>query len=197
MSAAWDPGQRDCAGLVRFAYREALRPRTVSQRQALKLPAPLSLPTVTPAVFGIIPRWPFIWQTSSAGFGYFADSDTLLRYGFRFHSWNLDKAKPGDLLVYFTDDAYGLWGKHLMMFAGGRGRGVVVYHNGATGSQGGVRVVEVDNLAASPEPAWQPTRQNPHFRGIYRWRYFAPDQTPAMAVPPPKTHSRLPIAEVP
>ena len=54
------------------------------------------------------------------------------------------------------------------------GKGVVVYHNGTRGPDGAVRVVPLDELYRSADPPWIPTRENPHFLGVYSWTKLRP-----------------------
>ncbi len=171
LSPGWDKAQRDCAGLVRFAYREALKPRTLDQRKMHRLPAGLPFPEVSSAARQIFPSWPALWQITKSGkIGFFADGEALIAYNFRLKSFEVEDAKPGDLLVYHTDDEYGMFGRHIMIFAGGAGPGFVVYHNGATDAKAAVQIVSAASLAS--EPAWQPSPSNPHFRGVYEWQRF-------------------------
>jgi len=185
-SPRWEPAQRDCAGLVRFAYREALRSRSPRQLADLGTPAMLHLPVVSEAARRLLPAYPRIWEVGRDALGNdrfddFADAETLVGYNFRREATAVADARAGDLLVYRKalegDEPY-----HLMI-VGGRGPGarpVVVYHNGGAAADGAVRVVTLDDLARSPDPAWIPDSRNPHFLGVYAWKRFRPE-TPATA----------------
>lgn len=106
ISPTWEKAQRDCAGLVRFTYRESLKSRTAKQRAELRVPAVLSLPAVS---FGARLGFPGCPRMLEAGwgadgkerFGAFADAETFL-IGFNFHRLSKDPhlADPGDLLVF-------------------------------------------------------------------------------------------------
>jgi uncharacterized protein len=180
MSPRWEPAQRDCAGLVRFAYREALRARSTAQLEQLGIPKRLFLPAVSEAARRMFPAYPDIWAVGFDGngrehFAAFADAETLIGYSFRRSAARPTDAMPGDLLVYrktlAADEPY-----HLMLLAGrGRsGRMLAVYHNGADAPAGEVRVVPLDDLDRSPDAVWIPDEHNPHFLGVYRWNRFRP-----------------------
>ncbi|MDX8127848.1 DUF1175 family protein [Methylomonas sp. OY6] len=177
LSPLWEPKQRDCAGLVRFAYRTALEPRDATRTAKLGVPAKLMLPALSEQARKAIPDYPQIWQTGLSNgqprYGHFADAETLIGYNFRLKSRDLAAARSGDLLVYqkplVNDEPY-----HLMLFAGGHPQNLVVYHNGAQGAEAQVRVVSVAELLQSPDPVWVPRAENPYFLGVYEWNRLAP-----------------------
>lgn len=177
ISPLWEPGQRDCAGLVRFAYRTALEQRDARQTQKLGIPAKLNLPALSDHARQIFTHFPQIWQIGmrddKPNFGFFADAETLIGYNFRLKSRSLESARNGDLLVYqkplYTDEPY-----HLMLFVAGRAESVVVYHNGAHGNEAQVRVVRIHELLDSPDPVWIPSNENPYFLGVYEWNRLHP-----------------------
>ncbi|MDT4289753.1 DUF1175 family protein [Methylomonas sp. MO1] len=177
LSPLWEPKQRDCAGLVRFAYRTALEPRDAARTAKLGVPAKLMLPPLSEQARKVVPAYPQIWQTGlnngQARYGHFADAETLIGYNFRLKSRDLAAAKSGDLLVYqkplINDEPY-----HLMLFAAGHPENLAVYHNGAQGVDAQVRVVSVAELLQSPDPVWIPRPENPYFLGVYEWNRLAP-----------------------
>lgn len=176
-SPLWETKQRDCAGLVRFAYRTALEPRDAARTAKLGVPAKLNLPPVSEQARQALPAYPQIWQTGIGNglprYGHFADAETLIGYNFRLKSRDLAAARNGDLLVYqkplINDEPY-----HLMLFAAGRAENLAVYHNGALGADGQVRVVRIAELLESPDPVWIPRPENPYFLGVYEWNRLRP-----------------------
>ncbi|WP_246598823.1 DUF1175 family protein [Methylogaea oryzae] len=178
VSPLWEGRQRDCAGLVRFAYREALKERSVAQTRRLGLPPALHLPTVSSRSRRLFPQYPHIWQVGvdSGGKprrGDFADAETLVGYNFRHKSQSLQAARSGDLLVYRkpleNDQPY-----HLMLYVENAPHDLAVYHNGAHGADAQVRVVRAEELFRSPDPVWIPAGDNPHFLGVYEWNRLRP-----------------------
>lgn len=176
-SPLWEVAQRDCAGLVRFAFREALRERSDDQLRTLGLPKRLLVPEVSFAARRQFPFYPNIWEIGleslppTKRYGAFADAETLTSFNFRLKSRALADARPGDLLVYRRDFA-GAEPYHLMMYAGGRPRPVVVYHTGVSTSETPVRVVALDELVHAADASWLPLAENPYFLGIYEWKKF-------------------------
>ena len=177
LSPLWEAKQRDCAGLVRFAYRTALEQRDAKRTRKLGIPPRLSLPPLSDQARQLFEDYPKIWQTGlsdgKAKFGYFADAETLIGYNFRLKSRQLAAARSGDLLVYqkplVNDEPY-----HLMLFAAGRSEDLAVYHNGADGENAQVRVVRIRDLLDSPDPVWIPKVENPYFLGVYEWNRLRP-----------------------
>jgi hypothetical protein len=176
-SPFWEPKQRDCAGLVRFAYRTALEVRDAKRSAKLGIPAKLNLAPLSNQARQLFPDFPKIWQTGFADlkpkYGYFADAETLIGYNFRLKSRQLDTARSGDLLVYQkpldSDEPY-----HLMLFAAGHPENLAVYHNGDQGDEAQVRVVRISELLESPDPVWNPSSENPYFLGVYEWNRLRP-----------------------
>ena len=173
----------DCAALVRFAYREALREHDGLWASALRLPALPVGPSVgkyrypfTPLGAGLFRVRPGAFQSSDlsdGAFAQFADANTLRRLNTHFIARDLRDARPGDLLFYRQleqDQPF-----HTMIFLGASlvEPGVhqwVVYHTGASSqSKGELRRVPVEELLAHPEPRWRPVAGNPNFLGVYRW----------------------------
>jgi uncharacterized protein YfaT (DUF1175 family)/uncharacterized protein YfaP (DUF2135 family) len=185
----WQPEQRDCAGLVRFAYREAVAPRTAEQISALPRGA-RTLPALQYPIGRLIPSFPKMWSTGYDKSGalqqdFYADAETLLGYNFRLKGRTLGLAQAGDVLA-FRKDVAGDEPYHLMMFAGPDvQRGLVVYHTGsepeklprrvgyiAAPTAPSVRVVTTKSLYESPDPVWIPVQENPHFLGVFEWNRF-------------------------
>ncbi|MDD2759134.1 MAG: DUF1175 family protein, partial [Methylomonas sp.] len=177
ISPLWEPKQRDCAGLVRFAYRTALEARDETRTRKLGIPPQLNLPPLSDQARQLFDDFPRIWQTGTkdgkAHYGYFADAETLIARNFRLKSRDVTSARSGDLLVYqkplINEEPY-----HLMLFAAGRAENLAVYHNGARGEDAQVRVVRISELLESPDPVWIPKAENPHFLGVYEWNRLRP-----------------------
>jgi len=176
VSETWTPAQQDCAGLVRFVYRESLKARTLKQRNLLKIPEKMFFPTVSEASRALFPMYPKIWVTHRESgkiyYSHFADAETLVSQNFSFVSKNVNDLKKGDLLVYKKQDA-SLEPWHLMIYAGEHVQtGVVVYHNGSTGKNAQIRIVSLQELLHSPDAQWIPVEKNTQFLGVFKWNTF-------------------------
>jgi uncharacterized protein YfaT (DUF1175 family) len=163
----------DCAALVRFAFREALRPHTPDWLRRVALS---SAPRVADVRTGPRPGprgWPlFLVDRATAGFGEFADARTLVTLNARPVGRDARRAQPGDLL-YYRQPGQGQ-PDHLMVFVGrsafdGEGSDWVVYHTGADAhGPGEVRKVRLADLERHPSPRWRPVRANERFVGLFR-----------------------------
>ena len=184
LSDAWSAEQRDCAGLARFAIREALRHHDRLWFQKMG-PA---YQTVAPDVKSFdLDHNPFGEKIFRTDFGSFSDTDlrngrfsefadarTLKNFNVGFVSRDRREAQSGDLLFYYQP-----WVQkfpyHVMIFlgqahiAGNGAQDWVVYHTGSSPTdEGTVKKVELSVLDHHPDPRWRPVERNKNFLGFYR-----------------------------
>ena len=177
-SADRAPEINDCAALIRYAYREALRVHDSAWAQEAKLalvPPFGSLEKYayphTPLTAGLFRVGPGPFRAadlSNGAFLQFADARTLLRYNTHVFSRELAGAQPGDLLFFRQQTSPVTY--HSMIYLGASqlrpdGRSYVLYHTGS----GEIRRLTVEELARFPQPEWRPLAANPNFLGIARW----------------------------
>ncbi|HEV2834335.1 MAG TPA: DUF1175 family protein [Pyrinomonadaceae bacterium] len=183
MSDEWNPEQRDCAGLVRFAWREALRTHdrawyqrmgegyeTVASDVSVKLGSePLGEKLFRTAPGNYRPA-----DLAAGKFSEFADAQTLKLFNATFISRDREQAKPGDLLFFYQPFVQ-KFPYHVMIFLGdarvaNEGQhDWVVYHTGAAPEDGGaVKKVRLAVLDGHPNKRWRPIDTNPNFLGFYR-----------------------------
>lgn len=153
---------RDCAGLVRFAVAEALRPHGVEWRRANgiggRVPPDLDL---TPAQQRLRHRWTLADGRESA----FVGALELVQANAVFVSKDVNLARPGDLLFFDQGDD-----QHLMVWTGR----YVGYHTGTvTAADNGLRAVPLQQLFTWSDTRWRPRPENPNFAGIYRLRFLS------------------------
>ena len=168
----------DCAALIRYSYREALRAHDAAWAANLRL---VHVPPV-PA----IAKYSYPHTLAGAGlfrvragsadrdaFAQFADAEALREFNTHFVSRDIRRARPGDLLFYRQPDQRMPY--HAMIYVGtsqitGGTESWIVYHTGPDhGSAGEIRRVSVAELLRHPDPRWRPLRENPAFLGVYRW----------------------------
>jgi uncharacterized protein len=151
----WEPAQRDCAGLVRFAYRAAFRER--------------GQPAKARALF----------RDEAGQPAEFADARTLLLRSFR--RFGRDEAaraglRSGDLVAFRQETGEGGEAEyHLMLVIVPPGApatsAVVVYHPGAKGAA--VKSGMLLALSTEAPLEWRPVPQNSAFLGFYRFQEWS------------------------
>ncbi|HYX27062.1 MAG TPA: DUF1175 family protein [Pyrinomonadaceae bacterium] len=184
LSDQWKEEQRDCAGLARFAMREALRHH---DRPWFQKMGP-GYDTVAPDIAEFnLDHNPFGEKIFRTDFGRFSESDlrngrfsefvdgrSLKNFNTTFVSRNRREAQPGDLLFFYQP-----WVQkfpyHVMIFLGparvapNGANDWVVYHTGSSPTdKGTVKKVELSVLDHHPDPRWRPVESNKNFLGFYR-----------------------------
>jgi uncharacterized protein len=166
------PEINDCAALVRFAFREALREHDGRWAGELKLAAVPAIPGVRKYAYPFTPLGAKLFRAGE-GFAEFADARTLVRDNAWFVTRDIHQAAPGDLVFFRQLDRAEPY--HIMIFLGRSqlepgSAEYVVYHTGPfDGGPGEIRRPAVEELLRHPSPAWRPEIGNPNFKGIYRW----------------------------
>jgi uncharacterized protein YfaT (DUF1175 family) len=154
---------RDCAGLVRFAVGEALRPHDLRWLQAngvsgRALPPDLDL---TDSERGALQGW----IRDDGTRGAFVTADALVRRNSRLVARDVNLAEPGDLLFFDQGDD-----QHLMVWMGR----YAAYHTGTeTPSDHGLRAVTLDQLMRWKDTRWRPEPGNPNFVGVFRLAFLS------------------------
>jgi len=164
----------DCAALIRFAYREALRPHTPEWTRRVALPFTPTFPDVQSAPKPSPSGWRLFRVTSTAPERYaeFADARTLVSLNARHITRDVGALQPGDLLYFRQPEQQQR--DHLMVFVGRsffdpEHTDWVVYHTGPTNDgPGEVRKVRLHDLSQHPVPRWRPLLSNPQFVGVFR-----------------------------
>jgi uncharacterized protein len=168
----------DCASLLRYSYREALRRHDEQWFMAsgMVVTAPPGeirawhYPN-SPLGLGLFRVQPGAFQPSDAttgAFAEFADAKTLVERNAFLVSRDVRAAQPGDLLFYRQFGQSSPWHSMIVTQAGPNAR--VVYHTGPDhGRPGELRRVNLSELIDHPEPQWRPVPANPNFLGVYRW----------------------------
>ena len=175
----------DCAALLRYAFREALRQHDSGWARAAALPAAPATGDIRQYQYPYTPVGPAVFRVrdgvftagdlSNGAFAQFADAKTLWRYNSYFVGRDIGRARPGDLLFFRQEGQNSLF--HAMIFLGpsqmeadSPQENFVVYHTGPIGgSPGEIRRPTIAQLLSFPDPRWRPVPANPSFLGVYRW----------------------------
>ena len=184
LSDQWNAEQRDCAGLVRFAIREALRRHDRLWFQKMGPGYETVAPDVTGFDLDQNPLGEKIFRTDfgsfnesdlrNGRFSEFADGRSLKNFNSVFVSRDRREAQPGDLLFFYQP-----WVQkypfHVMIVLGAPhiapngAQDWVVYHTGSSPTdKGTVKKVQLSVLDRHPDPRWRPVASNKNFLGFYR-----------------------------
>jgi len=175
-SPAWEEAQRDCAGLLRFAFREAWGPHSAAWRDRVGF---AGLPVARDPEASLAGPWRQAFPTPE-GWQPFARGALLRDYACVSLGRDLAQARPGDLLFFCRAGAQSQ-PDHAMAFVrpDRDGQPMLIYHTGPERSphpkgalppEGEVRRVRVDELLQHPDPVFRPRPENPAFLGVFRWR---------------------------
>lgn len=182
----------DCAGLIRYAYREALRWHDNAWAKTAHLPLMPAIPSVRKYEYPYTPWGSSLFRTGPGTLAEFADAGTLLRYNTHLVARDIRQARPGDLIFFHQEDAAMPY--HSMIYLGAsqieNAPGpFVVYHTGPSGTgettrqttenhrlshvengvAGEIRRPSLAELMKHPDPRWHPVAENTHYLGVYRW----------------------------
>jgi uncharacterized protein YfaT (DUF1175 family) len=179
----------DCAALIRYAYREALREHAAGWAEAAGVPV---VPALDPVrkyryphpVLGAgllrITEGPFQpADLHRPAFAQFADAKTLRRRNTHFLTRDVTRAQPGDLLFFRQESARMPF--HSMIYLGESqlrpdGARYILYHTGPDGSNPGeIRRPTVAELLRHPDAEWRPLPNTPGFSGVFRWNILRTD----------------------
>ena len=179
LSEQWNAEQRDCAGLVRFAWREALRRHDRAWLQKMGPGYTPIAPDIARYNLEQSPLGEKLFRTSfgsykdgelsNGTFSEFADARSLKSFNTKFISRDRRNAQPGDLLFFYQP-----WVQkfpyHVMIFLGeakmgdDRAGDWVVYHTGSSHTdEGTVKKVELSVLDHHPNKRWRPVESNSNF----------------------------------
>ena len=184
LSTQWNADQRDCAGLVRFAMREALRRHDRPWFQRMGPGYETVARDVASFDLDHNPLGEKIFRTDFGSFhetdlrdgrfSEFADGRALKNFNTAFVSRDRREAQSGDLLFFYQP-----WVQkfpyHVMIFLGTArlaadgAQDWVVYHTGSSPTdEGTVKKVGLSVLDHHPDPRWRPVESNKNFLGFYR-----------------------------
>ena len=189
---------RDCAGLLRYCYREALKRHDNTWLAARKWLVDVSIPDVRKYNYPAVPLVgtrvfnagsrpeDAIAREASLGSGDSRsnrhDSRSLSMTAnftefaeaarLKDNSLRFLSRSPEDALpgdvIFYLNDTDSRWPYHSMIYLGS---GRTIYHTGPDDDKPGiVKRMDLSDLARHPNPRWHPIASNPYFLGFYRWR---------------------------
>lgn len=168
----WAAVHHDCAGLIRFAFKEALRRHDrewLSGTRYLHRPVQRDVRRYNYPDVPVLGERVFRNRSGSyrpgddvlRDFSSSASARVLWEYNTVLLGKDLDAARPGDLL-FFRDPERHSSPMHSMILLDGR----LVYHTG----EDRVRLVSIADLNSHRDDRWHVRPDNPCFLGFYRWK---------------------------
>ena len=168
----------DCASLLRYSYREALKRHddtwfVATGIELVAMPGDVRAwrypeTPLGAALFRIKPGAIEPVDATNGAFAQFADAKTLVERNAYLVTRDVRQAQPGDLLFYRQFGQSSPW--HSMIVMRIAGQPAVVYDTGEDhGKSGELRRVLLPELLDHPQPQWRPIPGNPNFLGVYRW----------------------------
>jgi uncharacterized protein len=183
-SDLWNADQQDCAGLIRFAYREALKGHDrewhlhfkfltepgIEDVEKFHYPA---VPLLGTNLFRTCPGGFRSEDLADSAFSSFCEAKYLPAYNCVALGYDERKVQTGDLLFFFHYDDPEM-PYHGIVFTGKSPEGEedwLAYHTGpVAGTKGTVKKVRLRDLKQHPEEKWRPLKSNKYFLGFYRWK---------------------------
>lgn len=184
-SDVWYDVHKDCAGLIEFSFREALKKHDKAWAKNYKYLTDFNIddtrgyyypnvPFLGKRVFRITDG-PFDPNQVQRDYSAAANGSAIRLHCMKFVSRNVQDARKGDILFFFHDDNLKM-PSHAMIYVNDRGSidpldGYLIYHTGpGDNSQGIIKKVLLRDLLRHPDPSWRPSSGNGGFLGVYRWK---------------------------
>jgi uncharacterized protein YfaT (DUF1175 family) len=180
----WAKVHRDCAGLARYAYKEALKIHDAKWFEDVAYLHQAANPDVRRYNYPQVPllkdrlfrKSPgaFKLQSVDIDFSASASARVLKEFNTFFVSKKLESAEAGDVL-FFEDPERLSSSMHTMILLDAKEKRMdrrVVYHTGQNQEDdlGEVRLVTIADLNIHTDGRWHVTPNNPHFLGFFRWK---------------------------
>lgn len=174
-SPKWPENQRDCAGLIRFAFKEALKKHDESWYRNTGINLELwrektgvdlkNIPDVQAYNYPNVPKAGAFIFIAGSELSTYANAYTLLKYNTRFISRNLEDARPGDLLFFQHPNPLTF---HSMIYTGDG----LIYHTGPESEidPGKIKLWKVEDYLRLMPVQWLPISENTYFLGVYRFK---------------------------
>lgn len=183
---AWRTDDHDCAGLIRFAYREAFKQHDTNWLRSRPFLLDAAIPDVRKYNYPKVPLLKTkIFRTREGQFRETDLADTtfavtamaakMRSYNTVFLGKTLENVQPGDLLFYLNAGDVSM-PQHSMIFIGDPRKpasyeDAVIYHTGPRDEETGVlKKVRLLDLLQHPDDRWHPAPENQYFLGFYRWK---------------------------
>jgi uncharacterized protein len=175
VASDWALRDRDCAGLLRYAFINALMSHDSKWFKKFEYLPPTVQPDVRAYTFpvpilsrSVFRDAPGAYQSDDVMTGKLVGrvgAKYLVNYSMVFATKDITKARRGDMIIFIRPK---LNSYHTMVYLG---NSRIVYHTGGDGEwHGEVRLLRLETLMKHPDTAFHPVPSNPSFLGFYRWK---------------------------
>ncbi len=178
-SYSWYKVHYDCAGLIVFSFKEALKVHDNNWYKSYPYLLTHNIPDVKKYNYPDVPiLGTKIFRTQNGYFkkgdidnGYFSassDVSNLMNFNLKYIGRDRKFIEKGDIIFYHRAH-HNSMPYHSMIY---NGKGYMIYHTGPSDDkpEGEVRKVRKEDLIRHPDKDWHPVADNPNFVGIYRWK---------------------------
>jgi uncharacterized protein YfaT (DUF1175 family) len=176
MSPNWEPVNRNCSGLLIFAYKEALKKHDTEWMKQYSYLVRKNIHDVAKFNYPDIPvLGKKLFRYKEGGidritdcFSETANVNNLLNYNLSLVGREKEVLKKGDVLFFNIADNVDM-PYHSMVYTGDVD--YLVYNTGPLqgNEEGEVRKVRFSDLLKHPDQKWHPVSSNVHFLGFFRW----------------------------
>jgi hypothetical protein len=185
-SDTWFDIHKDCAGLIEFAFKEALKKHDEEWARDYRFLSDFSIPDDRHYYYPDVPllgrrvfrirEGAFDPENVERDFAVSAHGTLLRNYSMNKVGRDISLARKGDIIFFLNPDNLEM-PSHSMIYTGPEYEtpdpleGFVIYHTGGdASSRGSMRKVKLADLVKHPNPNWRPLAQNSRFLGVYRWK---------------------------
>ncbi|EQA35207.1 PF06672 family protein [Leptospira inadai serovar Lyme str. 10] len=162
----WNNAERDCSGLVRFAYKEALKEHDLNWQKTVGIQLDKNLPDIREFHYPSIPIiGSKIFRTGDGKFSAFSDAESLEKFHTSFVSREISQGMPADILFFRQDTGIRTNFHSMILIDGDKENPLLLYH---TGSDRGIKLIRAVELSKSD--TFFPGSKNRSFLGVYRFR---------------------------
>lgn len=184
-SDIWYDVHKDCAGLIEFAYREALKLHDKAWARNYRFLTDVNrddgrgyyypqVPLIGKRIFRV-KGGVFDPDQVQKDFAPGASGSVIRMNCMKLVSRNVKDAKSGDVLFYFHDDNLKM-PSHAMIYVKEKDSsdpldGYLIYHTGPGYTNSGLmKKVLLRDMLRHPDPSWRPSEANTFFLGVYKWK---------------------------
>ena len=179
----WYNVHKDCAGLIEFAYREALKRHNAHWAKSFKWLSDYNINDERPYYYPEIPllgnrifkinAGPFRPSEVSNDFALSVQGSLLRTANMHFISKNIRDAKKADILFFFHPENVQMPSHSMIVMGHDPAKPndlLLLYHTGPDDNGPGfIKKLHASVLIRHPDPSWRPLPQNKYFLGVYRW----------------------------